>query len=59
MKSENKITCPDCGGECEWVKLWESKRYSGFILCKCCGREGRAYTSKQAAIKAWRKGNGL
>ena len=45
-----------CGGEAEWVKLWESKRYDGFVRCTKCGREGRTYTSKQNAVKRWNGG---
>ncbi len=45
----------ECGGTAEWVKLWESKRYDGFVRCTKCGREGRTYTSKQNAVKYWNK----
>lgn len=45
--------CPICGGEAEFVKLFESKRYDGFVRCTKCGNEGRCYTSKQNAVKAW------
>ena len=44
-----------CGGIPEWVKLWVSKRYDGFVRCPKCGREGRTYTSKQNAVKSWNK----
>lgn len=47
------IICPNCGSECEWVKLYPSKNYSGCIVCENCGRRSHLYTSKQAAIKGW------
>lgn len=53
------VICPDCGSEVEWIKLYESKRYDGFLKCSGCGREGRLYTSKQNAVKAWLKGKGV
>lgn len=43
-----------CGGIPKFVKLY-TKRYGGFFLCPKCGYEGRYYTSKQNAIKAWNK----
>lgn len=46
-----------CGATPEWVKLWVSKRYDGFIRCPKCGRETGSYTSKQNAVKAWNKLN--
>lgn len=49
------LRCPKCGGESEFVKLYPSKRYDGFMRCKVCGHEGRLYTSKQNAVKNWRK----
>ena len=49
------LKCPKCGGESEFVKLYPSKRYDGFMRCKVCGHEGRLYTSKQNAVKNWRK----
>ena len=45
--------CPLCGGKAEFVKLFEAKRYDGFVRCTKCGYEGRGYTSKQNAVKAW------
>ena len=48
--------CPLCGGEAEFVKLFEAKRYDGFVRCTQCGNEGRGYTSKQNAVKAWNRG---
>ena len=53
------VICPDCGSEVEWVKLYESKRYDGFLKCSGCGREGRTYVSKSGAIKAWNRGMGV
>ena len=47
-------TCK-CGSTPEFVKLWETKRYGGFVRCPKCGVEGRYYTSKQNAVKAWNK----
>ena len=44
-----------CGGKAEFVKIWESKRYDGFVRCTKCGCEGRYYTSKQNAVKNWNK----
>ena len=44
-----------CGGEAELIKL-RPKSDSCFFRCKECGREGRAYTSKQNAIKGWNAG---
>lgn len=44
-----------CGAEPEIVKLFESKRYDCFVRCPRCGKEGKAYTSKQNAIKAWNR----
>lgn len=44
-----------CGGKAEFVKLWVSKRYDGFVRCTKCGHEGRYYTSKQNAVKNWNK----
>lgn len=44
-----------CGGKAEFVKLWESKRYGGFVKCPKCGCESKAYTSKQNAVKNWNK----
>lgn len=46
----------DCGGSAEFVKLYETKRYGGFVKCPKCGRETRYYTSKQNAVKAWNRG---
>jgi transposase-like protein len=52
------MNCPYCGGHSEFVKLYSSisKRYDGFMKCQDCGREGRLYTSKQNAVKAWKRG---
>ena len=47
--------CPKCGGEAEFIKLWESKIYNGFIKCTKCGYEERLYSSKQNAVKAWNR----
>lgn len=44
-----------CGGKAEFVKIWKTKRYDGFVRCTECGREGRYYTSKQNAVKNWNK----
>lgn len=46
-----------CGGSAEFIKLFESKRYDGFVRCTKCGKESRTYTSKQNAIKSWNKKN--
>lgn len=46
-----------CGATAEFVKLYETKRYDGFVKCPKCGRETRVYTSKQNAVKAWNKQN--
>lgn len=45
-----------CGSKAEFVKLYETKRYSGFVKCPKCGRETKSYTSKQNAVKAWNRG---
>ena len=52
---KNVIESCKCGGTAEFVKLWESKRYGGFVVCRKCGCENKAYTSKQNAVKAWNK----
>jgi hypothetical protein len=44
-----------CGGKPEFIKTFESKRYDGFVRCPKCGTEGRCYTSKQNAVKAWNR----
>ncbi len=44
-----------CGGKAEFVKLYETKWYGGFVVCRKCGCETKAYTSKQNAVKAWNK----
>lgn len=49
------IKC-SCGAEPEVVKLFTSKRYDCFVRCPRCGKETKAYTSKQNAVKAWSKG---
>lgn len=50
--------CPKCGGKAEFVKLFESNWYNGFVKCTECQFEDRVYTSKQNAVKAWnRKAN--
>ena len=60
MSEPKKIpNCPRCGGESEWIKLWDAKRYDGFIRCTECGHEGRCYTSKQNAVKAWLRERGV
>lgn len=53
----NLRECPLCGGEAEFVKLFESKRYDGFVRCTQCDNEGRVYSSKQNAVKAWNRRN--
>lgn len=45
----------NCGGTAEFVKLYETKWYGGFVKCPKCGRETKYYTSKQNAVKAWNK----
>lgn len=42
-----------CGGEAEIVKLFPKNRYDCFVKCKKCGKETKAYTSRQNAVKAW------
>lgn len=44
-----------CGGKAEFVKIFEAKRYEGFVRCTKCGHEGRGYASKQGAVKAWNR----
>ena len=52
----NKIKNCYCGSNnVEFVKLYKKNRYDGFIRCNHCNYEGRLYTSKQNAIKAWNK----
>lgn len=51
-----KINNCNCGSDnVEFVKLYEKNRYDGFIRCNDCGCEGRCYTSKQSAVRAWNK----
>jgi Lar family restriction alleviation protein len=47
--------CRLCGGEAEIVKLFPTKRYDCFVHCTQCGAEGKAYSSKQNAVKAWNR----
>lgn len=47
--------CARCGGEAEFIRLFPSKRYDGFVKCTRCGNEGRCYSSKQNAVKAWNR----
>ncbi len=44
-----------CGSPAEFVKLYKTKWYCGFVKCPKCGAEGRCYTSKQNAVKSWNK----
>lgn len=44
-----------CGAQAEFVKLYETKWYDGWVQCPKCGRESRMYTSKQNAVKAWNR----
>ncbi len=54
-----KINSCKCGSDnVEFVKLYEKNRYDGFMRCNDCGCEGRCYTSKQSAVKAWNKKGG-
>lgn len=47
--------CPKCGGEAKFIKLFDKNWYNGFIRCTECLLEGRVYTSKQNAVKAWNR----
>lgn len=51
--------CPKCGGKAEFIKLFERFRYDGFVKCTKCNAEGRSYTSKQNAVKAWNEGRSI
>lgn len=52
-----KINNCKCGSSnVEFVKIFEKNMYDGFVRCNDCGCEGRIYTSKQNAVKAWNKG---
>lgn len=48
----------ECGAEPEVIKLFASKRYDCFVRCPKCGKETKAYTSKQNAVKAWEAQHG-
>lgn len=50
-----EIALCKCGGVPEFVKLYESKRYDGFVRCPKCGAETPAYTSKQNAVRRWNR----
>ena len=55
MSEPKKIpNCPRCGGESEWIKLWDKNRYDGFIRCKNCGHESRTYVDRKTAVKSWK-----
>ena len=54
---ESALNLCSCGAEPELVKLFEAKRYDCFVRCPQCGKEGKVYTSKQNAIKAWNRDN--
>ena len=43
----------ECGSKPEFIKLFKKNRYDGYVKCRQCGKETKAYTSKQNAIKAW------
>lgn len=42
-----------CGGKAIRIKLFTSKRYDCYFKCDKCGKETKAYRSKQNAVKAW------
>ena len=49
-----EIKCTSCGGIAEFVELERGKsRSKGYIRCPSCGKEGRTYCEKYAAVKAW------
>lgn len=50
-----KIDNCSCGAPAEFIKIFETKRYDGFVRCTQCDKEGRTYTSKQNAVKYWNK----
>ena len=52
MAKMKEVKCPDCNSVAEYVKL-SPYSYEGFIRCPSCGREGRLYSSKANAEKAW------
>lgn len=52
MAKMKEVKCPECNSVAEYVKLSQYS-YEGFIRCPSCGREGRLYSSKANAEKAW------
>lgn len=51
-----EIKCTGCGGIAEYVELTEKNkngRCRGYIKCPKCGKRGREYNEKYAAVKAW------
>lgn len=58
-EKENNMEINNCkcgSSNVEFVKIFEKNMYDGFVRCNDCGCEGRIYTSKQNAVKAWNKG---